>query len=95
MPGKVKGNNKQKLQKKVGADERIERMITRAMPQLPKELRRFIDKIERFDERQPATLMADLERDFNTFIQQLAHFHAWHRSICSEPCFQGPEYSTC
>jgi hypothetical protein len=71
MLGKVKGNNEQKLQKKAEADERIERMITRAMPQLPNELRRLIDKIERFDERQPATLMADLERDFNTFVQQL------------------------
>lgn len=58
-------------QAKADLEEKMGRMVMRAMPQLSQRFRRFARKIENFDFRRTATFKTELERDFTSLASQL------------------------
>jgi hypothetical protein len=48
----------------------MEKILRRAMPQLPEQFLQLARKFERFDGRRPATFKAELERDISAMMQQ-------------------------
>lgn len=57
-------------QNRSGIDQRMEKILRRAMPQLPEQFLQLARKFERFDGRRPATFKAELERDISAMMQQ-------------------------
>jgi hypothetical protein len=58
-------------QKHAELDRKLDQIIKKAMPQMPKKFLKLGQKIENADIRQPATLKAEIERDIAEFIQRL------------------------
>lgn len=57
-------------QNRSGIDQKMEKILRRAMPQLPEQFLQLARKFERFDGRRPATFKAELERDISAMMRQ-------------------------